>query len=126
MKVVLAIPIVLLLSTGCSKPAPMPESKVVPTSAATADASGVQQQVIQVGSEFSPASFNVKKGQPVRLLFKRGGEPSCADEIVFPKLNLTRKLPANSEAVVEFTPTESGELSFACGMNMMKGSVIVQ
>jgi len=27
---------------------------------------------------------------------------------------------------VEFTPTKTGEFAFACGMNMLKGKLLVQ
>jgi plastocyanin domain-containing protein len=28
--------------------------------------------------------------------------------------------------VIEFTPTKSGDIAFACGMNMLHGTIIVQ
>ncbi len=34
--------------------------------------------------------------------------------------------PESNEAVViEFTPDESGEIAFACGMNMLRGTVVI-
>ena len=32
----------------------------------------------------------------------------------------------NEPAVVEFTPKSSGEIGFVCGMNMLRGTVVVQ
>jgi len=37
-----------------------------------------------------------------------------------------RALPLNQAVDVEFTPTKGGEIAFACGMNMLKGVVVVQ
>ncbi len=37
-------------------------------------------------------------------------------------MNITRKLSVVETGSVEFTPTGSGEISFACGMNMIKGN----
>ena len=37
-----------------------------------------------------------------------------------------RELPLNKPVDVEFTPTKTGEFGFACGMNMLKGKLVVQ
>jgi plastocyanin domain-containing protein len=37
-----------------------------------------------------------------------------------------RALPLNEPVTIEFTPEEAGEVAFACGMNMLKGVVVVQ
>lgn len=37
-----------------------------------------------------------------------------------------RDLPAFKTTPVEFTPDEAGEFTFTCGMNMMRGKLIVQ
>jgi plastocyanin domain-containing protein len=81
---------------------------------------------IKVGAEFSPGSVTVPQGQPIRLAFQRTNEPTCADEVVFPTLNIRAKLPPNQTTVVELPPQQARTLSFACGMDMMKGAVVVQ
>jgi plastocyanin domain-containing protein len=35
-------------------------------------------------------------------------------------------LPLNEPVAIEFTPSNAGEIAFACGKNMLHGSVIVQ
>jgi plastocyanin domain-containing protein len=35
-------------------------------------------------------------------------------------------LPLNEPVVVEFTPRSAGEIGFVCGMNMLRGTVVVQ
>jgi plastocyanin domain-containing protein len=35
-------------------------------------------------------------------------------------------LPLNEPVVVEFTPKTSAEIAFVCGMNMLRGTVVVQ
>jgi plastocyanin domain-containing protein len=32
----------------------------------------------------------------------------------------------NEPVVIEFTPAKTGEIAFACGMNMLHGTVVVQ
>ena len=75
---------------------------------------------------FEPKSIGVKKGQAVKLAFIRTDEENCGEEIVFPKQNIKKKLPLNETVPVEFTPTESGEIGFTCGMDMLRGKIIVQ
>lgn len=81
---------------------------------------------ITVGTNFDPKSIEVKKGQPVKLAFFRKDGENCGDEIVFPSLNITKKLPVGETVTVEFTPQEAGEVAFTCGMDMMRGKVVVQ
>ena len=75
---------------------------------------------------FEPKSIGVRKGQAVKLAFIRTDEENCGEEIVFPKQNIKKKLPLNETVPVEFTPTESGEIGFTCGMDMLRGKIIVQ
>ena len=82
---------------------------------------------VTVSSEgYQPESIQVKKGQPVKLAFYRADADNCGGEVVFPKLNIKKKLPVGKTVPIEFTPQESGELAFTCGMDMMRGKVIVQ
>lgn len=74
---------------------------------------------------FEPSSINTKKGQPVKLAFFRKDANNCGGEIVFPKQNIKKNLPVGETVLVEFTPNEAGEIAFACGMDMLKGKVIV-
>jgi hypothetical protein len=53
-------------------------------------------------------------------------EQDVRTEVVFPSLNLRRALPLNEAVAVECTPKSSGEIGFICGMNMVRGTVVVQ
>ena len=75
---------------------------------------------------YEPSSFNVKKGQPLKLAFNRLDANNCGGEVVFPKLNIRKSLPVGETVMVKFTPTETGDLAFSCGMGMMHGKVVVQ
>lgn len=76
-------------------------------------------------SGYEPSSVSVKKGQPVKLAFYRADANNCGGEVVFAKQKITKKLPVGETVLVEFTPTEAGEIAFACGMNMLRGKVVV-
>ena len=56
----------------------------------------------------------------------RTTDKTCGTEVVFPSLNIKRALPLNEPVVIEFTPAKSGDIAFACGMNMLHGTVVVR
>jgi plastocyanin domain-containing protein len=93
---------------------------------AAASAEGVQEATINVGGDYQPAAVLVKQGQPVRLNFYRADDKNCGGEVVFPELNIRKEIPVGQTTTVEFTPQKTGELAFTCGMDMMRGKVIVQ
>ncbi len=95
----------------------------------TANNQSVPSDAIKVtvsGSGYEPSEIKVEKGRPVKLAFFRTDENNCGSEVVFSKLNITKKLPVGEIVLVEFTPTEAGDLSFACGMGMLNGKILVQ
>ena len=75
---------------------------------------------------YQPASFKLRRGVPARITFVRQVEVTCATEIVLPDYGIKRELPLGEPVVVEFTPDKKGEFSFACGMNMVRGKLIVR
>lgn len=75
---------------------------------------------------YQPTSFRLKKGIPARITFVRKTEDECGKEIVIPAYNIRRKLPLNTPVTIRFTPKKAGSFNFVCGMNMMRGKVIVQ
>ena len=93
---------------------------------ATAGVDGVQEATIQVGGAYSPSAVVVTQGQPVRLKFHRADDKNCGGEVVFPALNVRKELPVGETVVVDLGPQKSGEIAFTCGMDMMKGKLVVQ
>ena len=75
---------------------------------------------------FEPAKVTLRAGVPARLSFVRTTDNTCGTEVVFPSLNIKRALPLNQPVEIEFTPAKAGEFAFACGMNMLQGTVVVQ
>src|SRR5262245_36151556 len=74
---------------------------------------------------FEPSSLKLKAGAPAKLTFVRKTDETCAKEVVIKEYNINRKLPLNEPVTVEFTPRK-GEFAFACGMDMIKGKLIVE
>ena len=75
---------------------------------------------------YNPGSIKLKRGVPARVTFVRTTDATCARVIVLPDFNIRRELPLNKPVVIRFTPTEKGEFNFVCGMNMMRGQLIVE
>jgi plastocyanin domain-containing protein len=94
--------------------------------AASVGESGVQEIKVTVKGGYSPDVIVVKQGRPVRLDFYRDETASCSEEIVFGDFGIARQLPAFKTTPIEFTPEKTGEFTFTCGMNMMRGKVIVE
>lgn len=87
---------------------------------------GVQEIKVTVKGGYSPDVIAVKAGRPVRLDFYRDETASCSEQIVFGDFGIARDLPAFETTAIEFTPEEPGEYTFTCGMNMMRGKLIVE
>jgi plastocyanin domain-containing protein len=62
----------------------------------------------------------------VRLQFYRDETADCSERVVFPAFHVDATLPAFQTTAVEFTPKDAGEFPFRCGMNMLKGLLIVE
>ncbi len=93
------------------------------TKTANVPAGAIKVTVSKNGYE--PAEIKLEKGKPAKIAFYRADAENCGGEVVFSKQNITKKLPVGETVLVEFTPEEAGEISFACGMNMMRGKVVV-
>lgn len=86
-----------------------------------------QSAVVTVtGEAYSPPTIRLRRNVPARITFVRTSEVTCGAEIVFPALGIRRDLPMNTPVVIRFTPRKAGTLSFACGMNMWHGKVVVR
>ena len=94
--------------------------------AAPTTAGGVQEVRVTVKGGYTPDTIVVQAGKPVRLRFYRDETADCSERVVFEKFGINQELPAFQTTTVEFTPTEPGEYPFRCGMNMLKGLLVVE
>jgi membrane fusion protein, heavy metal efflux system len=84
-----------------------------------------QQRIIITEKGFEPARVTMRQG-PARLTFVRTTDATCATEVVVPSLNIKRALPLSTPVNVDVQLPRSGDVSFACGMDMLKGRVVIQ
>ena len=86
---------------------------------------GVQiVHMVESNRGYSPRKFTIKKGVPVRWIIDAQAPNSCASALVVPKLDIQKNLEAG-ENIIEFTPSEIGEIPFSCSMGMYTGSFTV-
>jgi hypothetical protein len=106
--------------------APAPATPAAP--GATAPATVARRTVDIVANEkgFVPTSVELKKGEPTTLVFKRTTDETCAKQVVFPELKVTKELPLNQAVAFDVPVDDARTLTFRCGMGMFKGKVVVQ
>jgi uncharacterized protein len=81
-------------------------------------------RMTQESSRYSPNILTVEKGKKVRWIITSTNQFSCASSIVMPKYGISKNL-VKGENIIEFTPTETGEIPFSCSMGMYRGKFIV-
>jgi len=86
---------------------------------------GVQRIQITIHGGYSPNVVQVRQGIPVEIEFDRQETGDCSSRVVFPDLHLSAALPARQRTTVRFTPQQAGSFGFACGMNMIHGTLVV-
>jgi len=89
-------------------------------------AGGVQRLEVTVKGGYSPEVIRVRQGVPVELTFDRQESGDCTSRVVFPDFRVSAALPAWQRTTVRLDPGETGEFGFACGMNMIRGMLIVE
>jgi P-type Cu+ transporter len=88
--------------------------------------SGVQEVRVVVRGGYSPDVIRARTGLPLRIVFDRQEDGDCSSRVVFTDLALSRFLAPFAQTTVVFTPTRPGSYGFACGMNMIHGTVLVE
>jgi plastocyanin domain-containing protein len=74
---------------------------------------------------FSPSAIEVAASVPLELVFTRRTDKTCATEVVLPAQKIKKALPLNQPVSVALTP-EKDDVTFACGMNMLKGKLVIK
>ncbi|MEW6452530.1 MAG: sulfite exporter TauE/SafE family protein [Pseudomonadota bacterium] len=104
-------------------------SNAVPPSPAAASSPPVERQteatskqvVVMriVGFSYIPNRFTVTQGVPVEWRIDASEAAGCGRILLAPRLGVRRLLSDNSTTTIAFTPQETGEFGFNCGMGMM-------
>ena len=87
---------------------------------------GVQRVEVVVRGGYSPDVIRLRQGIAAEFVFDRQESGDCTSRVVFPDLQLSAALPAYQRTTVRLVPTEAGTFGFACGMNMIHGTLIIE
>ncbi|ARZ66715.1 ATPase P [Streptomyces albireticuli] len=87
---------------------------------------GVQRADITVRGGYSPDVVLLRQGVPAELVFDRRETGECTSRVVFPDLHVSAALPAFTRTMVRLSPDRAGSFGFACGMNMIRGTLVVE
>lgn len=79
----------------------------------------VKMDVLSYG--YSPNSFTIRKGVPVRWEINGVDVGGCTNAIVSRQLGISQRLKPGLN-VITFTPKQTGAIAFACGMGMVRGT----
>ncbi|MGW4891318.1 heavy metal translocating P-type ATPase [Kitasatospora sp. NPDC004240] len=86
----------------------------------------VQRVDVTVRGGYTPDVIRLRRGVPTELVFDRQESGECTSRVVFPDLRVSAALPAYRRTTVAFVPAEVGSFGFACGMNMIHGTLLVE
>lgn len=84
---------------------------------------GVQEAVVEVKGGYSPAVIEAEAGVPLRLIFDRKEDGECSSHVVFSDFGVDLALPAFRTTTLTLHPDQPGDYPFACGMNMLHGTL---
>ena len=86
---------------------------------------GVQKIAVTVRGGYSPELIHVRQGVPLEIEFDRQESGECTNRVVFADLGVNAGLPAYTKTTVRLRPDRAGTFGFACGMNMIHGTLVV-
>ena len=74
---------------------------------------------------YRPSEFRLRRGTRAHVTFIRKTEATCGQVIVIPAYGVHRDLPLNRRVTITFTPRRTGTFNFTCGMDMLRGKIVV-
>lgn len=113
-------------SFACDKGDKKAVKKEAPVTMGTVAADGVRRIDVEANKDgYTPDRIAGKPGEKLMLVFKRTFDAECISQLKTPDGKVV-DLPMNKPVEVAVTVPQSGELGFACGMDMYKGTVFAQ
>jgi plastocyanin domain-containing protein len=117
--------VVAVLFLGCEKKGGESSKQAPPPAAPTVAADGTRSIPVNVNDEgFDPAKITAKPGEKLELVFTRRTKSACGAQVKVADGPVT-ELAVDQPVAIALTAPPSGQLSFACGMDMMTGVVVV-
>jgi plastocyanin domain-containing protein len=125
----LALSLVVLVAGACEK---KPEKKATaaeksaPVTAGNTGSDGIRKVDVSATKDgYTPDRIAGKPGEKLVLVFKRTIEGECLSQVKVGDGPVV-ELPMNTPVEVPVTVPELGQLTFACGMDMFRGTIVAQ
>jgi plastocyanin len=94
---------------------------------AQGDATDGRIEITVTEQGFQPSHVHVAQGVETELVFTRKTTSTCATNVQIPALGVDPvELPMNEAVTIRVTPQKTGSFTFACGMDMIKGTLMIQ
>jgi thiol-disulfide isomerase/thioredoxin len=97
--------------------------------AATIPSDAVRVDVTVTDDGYTPERIVVPRGRPAVLVFTRTSEKTCAVDVHFALpdgTKIDRRLPLGQPVAIPLRLDQPGEITYACGMDMLHGTIVVQ
>ena len=109
-----------------AKSPPATPSTSTPSGGSAATPDGPRRVTVEASKEgYAPDQIPGKPGEKLVLVFTRTFDASCIAQLKTPEGKLV-DLPLNKPVEVAVTVPQSGQLGFACGMDMFHGAIVAQ
>ena len=105
----------MLLAASCRQQAQAPRQS----------GAGAVTEIAVTEKGFEPDRIEIVPGQQVTLRFTRKVAQTCADAVQVQGDPVRHMLPLNTPVDVKVTAPSSGQLAFACPMDMFRGTIVV-
>lgn len=81
---------------------------------------------VRVRGTFAPERIEARRGERLRLIFRREETAACTERVVVPSLGRSVMLPPFEDVAVDFGPMPAGEHEFRCGLGVLRGRIVVE
>lgn len=120
---------VIMLNRGLSLSGVSIGNVAYASASSTASVSKLENNVQVVTTKLESGRYTpfiVQKGIPVKwtVTASKNDLNGCNETIIIPKYNISKKLEPGDN-VIEFTPTEEGNISYTCWMGMIRSNIKV-
>jgi len=121
-----ALSLCLCVIAACDKGGKKDDKAAPPPAAAVTTADGVRTiPVAATADGYTPDKITGKPGEKLKLVFTRTVDSSCLAQLKAPDGSMV-DLPMNKAVEVAVTVPQTGQVGFACGMDMFHGVIVAE
>lgn len=115
---------VLVGGPGCKKDGDSSAKPAPPSPVAAVSADGVRTIAIEAGKDgYVPDKIAGKPGEKLKLVFTRTVDAECLAQVKVAD-GQPVELPQGKPVEISITVPQTGQLTFACGMDMYTGVIV--